>query len=134
MDSHTRAIFVDLVLFNAYTNLFTIVKYVFEVPACGGWIEHKNIDSMRLYAYVGEQGLILIAMQFIWYLIFLISTIREFRCMCRDRNKYFKDGWNWLKMSNVAVVCGTTVAFVMKSVYVQLSIEEVKNNIGKYGK
>ena len=130
-DRRTRALFIDFVFFNAYTNLFTIVKYVYEVAACGSLIEFHDIDSIRLYTYVGEHGLVLLIMQLLWLLIFIISTIREIIFMMRNRKLYFKESWNWFKLSNIVVVCGTMVAFALKSVYIQLTVEEVKNNIGK---
>ena len=131
-DRRTRALFVDFVLFNAYTNLFTIVKFVFEVPACGGLVESHDIDSIRLYTYVGEAGLVLLIMQLLWLLIFLVSTVREIRILLKDRKAYCSSGWNCLKLSNVAVVCVAIAAFTLKSVYIQLTVEEVKNNIGEY--
>ena len=131
-DRRTRALFVDFVLFNAYTNLFTIVKFVFEVPACGGLVEFRDIDSMRLYTYVGEAGLVLLIMQLLWLLIFVVSTVREIRVLLKDRKEYFNSGWNCLKLFSVGVVCVAIVAFTLKSVYIQMAVEEVKNNIGKY--
>ena len=130
-DQRTRALFIDFVFFNAYTNLFTIVKYVYEVAACGSLIEFHDIDSIRLYTYVGEHGLVLLIMQLLWLLIFIISTVREVIFMMRNRKLYFKESWNWIKLTNIVVVCGTMVAFALKSVYIQLTVEEVKNNIGK---
>ena len=130
-DRRTRALFVDFVLFNAYTNLFTIVKFVFEVPACGGLVEFHDIDSLRLYTYVGEAGLVLLIMQLLWLLIFVVSTVREFRQLFKNRKAYIASGWNLLKMSNVIVVCVTLVAFVLKSIYILMTVEEVKNNLGK---
>ena len=131
-DRRTRALFIDFVFFNAYTNLFTIVKYVYEVSACGSLVEFHDIDSIRLYTYVGEHGLVLLIMQLLWLLTFTISTVREIICIVQNRNLYFKESWNWLKLANIVVVCGTMVAFALKSVYIQLTVEEVKNNIGKY--
>ena len=131
-DQRTRALFIDFVFFNAYTNLFTIVKYVYEVSACGSLIEFHDIDSLRLYTYVGEHGLVLLIMQLLWLLIFIISTVREVIFMARNQKLYFKDSWNWFKLSNILVVCVTMVAFALKSVYIQLTVEEVKNNIGEF--
>ena len=130
-DRRTRALFIDFVFFNACTNLFTIVKYVYEISASGSLIEFHDIDSIRLYTYVGEHGLVLLIMQLLWLLIFIISTVREIIFMMRNRKLYFKESWNWFKLANIVVVCGTMVAFALKSVYIQLTVEEVKNNIGK---
>ena len=131
IDRRTRALFVDFVFFNGYTNLFTIVKFAFEVPSCGELIQFHDMDSIRLYTYVGEAGLVLLIMQLLWLMIFVVSTVREFRVLFKNRKTYFSSGWNCLKMSNVAVVCATIVAFTLKSIYIQLTREEVKNNIGK---
>ena len=131
-DRRTRALFIDFVFFNANTNLFTIVKYVYEVSACGSLIEFHDIDSIRLYTYVGEHGLVLLIMQLLWLLIFMISAVREMIFMVRNSKLYFKESWNWLKLTNILVVCATMVAFALKSVYIQLTVGEVKTNIGTY--
>ena len=130
VDDQTRAIFVDTVLFNVNTNLFTIVKFLYESPLSGGLISLQDIESIRLYTYVGQKGFLLIIMQLLWALVFILSTTRDIFRLCRIGGKYFADSWNWVKLVNFGAVCFTLVTFGAKTVHIQMAVEELKTNIG----
>ena len=56
IDRYTRAIFVELNIYNANANLMMIVTYVSEILQTGGWNYFDNVQAIRLYRWQGGLG------------------------------------------------------------------------------
>ena len=50
IDRKTRAVFLEMILFNSYVNLFSFVTMRVEFPISGGVFPHSETTHVRLYA------------------------------------------------------------------------------------
>ncbi|XP_065653883.1 uncharacterized protein LOC136071939 isoform X2 [Hydra vulgaris] len=92
IDRQTRAIFIEFALFNAATNNFNMVIFVFEFPASGGLIPSYSVSTFKLYPLKNDA--VIISCQLIFFVMMFIFTIRECRMLRRTGWKYFKGFWN----------------------------------------
>ncbi|CAH1800511.1 unnamed protein product, partial [Owenia fusiformis] len=132
LDSKTRALFFELTLYNANTNLFTNVKVVFEIPATGGFILSDEIISYRLYNYVGPKSLIIVTAQIIWLIVLITLTIKTGKEIWRQNKKYFMEFWNIIELLNISSAFAAWVSFGFKSFYAVKAVEKLRNNKGEF--
>ncbi len=52
-DELTRAIFLEFTVYNANTNLFSVVQILVELPTTGGGLVSNFVHTFRLYHYAG---------------------------------------------------------------------------------
>ena len=52
IDRRTRAVVVEMTLFNPATNLFTGVNLLLEIPPSGGVTVSSHVTSVYLYRYI----------------------------------------------------------------------------------
>ena len=73
IDKHTRAVFVDIMLYNANTNLFSAAKVVFELPPIGGVHLTSRVESSNLFMYVTQWDYLVLLLQVLVYKIHIIT-------------------------------------------------------------
>ena len=56
VDRYTRAIFHEINIYNANTNLMMIFTMVSEILNTGGWNYFDNVQALRLYRWQGGIG------------------------------------------------------------------------------
>nr|XP_047125060.1 polycystic kidney disease protein 1-like 2 isoform X1 [Hydra vulgaris] len=108
IDRQTRAIFIEFALFNAATNNFNMVTFVFEFPASGGLIPSYSVSTFKLYP--PKNDAVIIGCQLIFFVMMFIFTIRECRMLRRTGWKYFKGFWNLTEVMLV-LLCVLAVVF-----------------------
>nr|XP_047124646.1 uncharacterized protein LOC100213839 isoform X5 [Hydra vulgaris] len=109
IDRQTRAIFIEFALFNAATNNFNMVTFVFEFPASGGLIPSYSVSTFKLYP--SENDAVIIGCQLIFFVMMFIFTIRECRMLRRTGWKYFKGFWNLTEVMLVLLSIQAVVFF-----------------------
>ena len=97
IDRYTRAVFTEINIYNANTNLMQIVTILHEVLPTGGWNFYSNIQPLRLYRYDGGLGDLIV----LFDLIFVIITLRGLYKALRAAHKsgvkvYLLNTWNFL--------------------------------------
>lgn len=97
-DVFTRAIFVEFNLYNPSSNLFTACTVLMEVLPTGGFILKHEFLTYRLYRYVGDFQIFILAMEVLFLLFILYFTYREGKSFYQKRKAYFKDSWNWIEV------------------------------------
>ena len=73
IDRYTRALFTEVNIYNANTNLLLIVTIVHEIIPTGGWNFWYNIQAIKLYRYVGGMGDVAILFDVIFMFVTLIN-------------------------------------------------------------
>lgn len=97
-DVFTRAIFVEFNLYNPSSNLFTACTVLMEVLPTGGFIMRNEFLTYRLYRYVGDFQIFILAMEVFFLLFIIYFTYREGKSLYKKRCKYFKESWNWIEI------------------------------------
>ncbi len=90
VDEQTRAIFIEFLIYNPNTNLFTYSTSVVEFFSGGGTLTTPRFYSMKLNPYNGSNGLIIGIMQGITCIFVLYFILTEGRDALSQGVHYFK--------------------------------------------
>ncbi|XP_065658368.1 uncharacterized protein LOC100211692 isoform X4 [Hydra vulgaris] len=95
VDRYTRALFTEMNLYNANTNMMLIVTYLHEILPTGGWNFYSNIQSLRLYRYNGGLGQITILFDLVFCVVAFVQLYKIFKAV-RQKSfvTYICNVWN----------------------------------------
>ncbi|KAK3717311.1 hypothetical protein QZH41_002311 [Actinostola sp. cb2023] len=108
-NTYTRAIFVEFNLYNPSSNLFTACTVLMELLPTGGFVMKHEFLTYRLYRYVGDFQMFIVAMEVFFLLYITYFTYREGKSLYTKRCKYFNDPWNWAEII-VIILAWTSIA------------------------
>lgn len=105
IDRATRAVFVDVTLYNPSLDLLALVKVVFEFPAAGSVLPSLSIRLLRLgQMYFRPDTLRAVAIEggmLFWLLCYVIAEIRKWRRL--GSAIYFMDTWSYYEWANFVI-------------------------------
>ncbi len=97
IDEYTRAIFVELNIYNANTNLMMIVTYVSEILPTGGWNYFDNVQAIRLYRWQGGLGTVIMVADLTLLIVTIVGLYKLVKkCKKEGWRVYFKNPWHIL--------------------------------------
>ncbi|KAK3090920.1 hypothetical protein FSP39_015723 [Pinctada imbricata] len=93
LDSATRAVFLEILLYNPNSNIFIYCTFITEFPETGGIIKMYSMYPLRIYQHLGATGVYVILCEvcFILYLVALIARVTY--GLYQHRIEYFKSTW-----------------------------------------
>ena len=125
IDRYTRAIFTEVNIYNANTNLLLTVTFLHEILPTGGWNYFHNVQSLRLYRYVGGMGNTVMLFDIMFIIVTLYGLYKTIRaCRKTGAKQYFSSLWNLL---HVIVTGSATFAIILsmaRMLFVKWKIEE----------
>lgn len=116
---HTRAVFIEISVYNAQVNLFAAVTIVAEFLPGGGITPYYHIDPIRLLFYHNNSGTFFLVVQIIFLVFVLYITIRELRTFYKQRTKYFDQYWNVCHFSILMFSYAGIAIFVYRLILTQ---------------
>ena len=132
IDRLTKALIIDTVTYNAYTNLFTRIRIVIEQPSIGNTAIQGKIRSFVLYTYVGNSGMVTLMLQIIWLILMIYMTVKMISGIIKKKRAYFSSNyWNILRLIGLTFAVLAAVTFFVKVIFAAKLIERVKNELGK---
>lgn len=131
-DSHTRAIFLELTVYNAQVNLFAICNFVVEFLPTNGIVHYYSIKVARLYTYGGSTESFKIACQFFVLFFLVLFVYREGKNIYREKRKYFKAFWNWVELVMILLVLSTISIYFSRMILVNSAVSKIHSNPGKF--
>lgn len=75
IDRQTRAVFADLVSYNANTRLFSQIKVVFELPTTGDVAMTTHVWSANFYPYQSPLDYVIMGLQFIFIIVWCVRFV-----------------------------------------------------------
>ncbi|XP_077985128.1 polycystin-1-like protein 2 [Glandiceps talaboti] len=99
LDPLTRAVILEFTLYNAQTDLFSMVTLIAEFPSVGGGVAMRTIQVIRLYPFTGTFPEFLMACDIIFAGFIIFFIVEEVRQMKKEKRLYFKDYWNYLELA-----------------------------------
>ncbi|XP_076456106.1 polycystin-1-like protein 2 [Babylonia areolata] len=132
VDRYTRAIFVEMVLYNPNINLFAMVTVVFETPLTGKLQGDTLVHSFRLFSYLGGYGVLVAFCEAMIILCTIYFLYREAKKLWTQRLQYFRQFWNWMELGTVLGSVTAIVMYVGRHVLTSLAMKNVKDLRGKY--
>lgn len=109
IDKYSKAVFVEFNLYNPSSNLFTACTVLIEFMQTGGFTIKQEFLTYRLYRYVGEFQLFVVAMEVLFLLFVTYFTYREGKSLYKNRCQYFKSSWVWIEII-IIILSWVTIA------------------------
>ena len=92
VDRRTRAVIVELNIYNPHSNLFTVVMIFFETPNTGGVSPYAQIMTSKLYFYTNTWEYFIAGCEVLFVLLALIVSIRTIRRALKNSAVFYKVG------------------------------------------
>ncbi|BFZ03163.1 hypothetical protein BsWGS_06202 [Bradybaena similaris] len=99
----TRAVFIDLTVYNANINLFCVVRLLVEFPATGGAIPSWTFRTVKLIRYVSAGDYFIMACEIIFCIFIFYYTVEEILEIKKLKLSYFKSFWNILDLMVILI-------------------------------
>ena len=101
MDHFTRSVFVEFNLYNPNINLFSAITLLLERPPTGGLLPRVEVLAYRLYRYVGDFQLFILACEVLFLVFVLYFTYREAKKVHKVRRAYITESSNLLELATL---------------------------------
>ena len=128
IDSQTRAVIVELSLFNPSGNLLSIMSYFFEVLPSGYSGTFKSYGILPLNSpdsQARDTYLLFVLLFGVFLLCYsIIECIRMFQQKCL----YFKSVWNWMELFQIVTASLAMLFQWIKSKEVTITLAKLKEN------
>ena len=93
IDRATRVVFLELLLYNANANLFSLCTVITEFPETGGIIKMYSFYPLRIYQHHGATGIYIIFCEICFVVYLLAMMARVAYGLYTHRRYYFKSTW-----------------------------------------
>lgn len=124
VDRYTRAIITEANIYNANTNLMLIVTFLHEILPTGGWSFYYNIQSLRLYRYVGGLGDMIMLFDIIYIFVTLAGWYKVVKGSYKQGFKvYIKNPWQLLHLIVTFCSTGAIVCTMGRFLFVKWAVE-----------
>ncbi|CAF3507643.1 unnamed protein product [Rotaria sordida] len=102
IDMQTRAVIIQMSLYNPNVNLFVFVTILAEFLPTGGIYPSARVEPISLLNYYQGFGLFKLICAIV-YMIFIIYYMqREIRSIFKRRKQYFRDIWSYTEIGLIA--------------------------------
>ncbi|XP_019635022.1 PREDICTED: polycystic kidney disease protein 1-like 2 [Branchiostoma belcheri] len=104
LDERTRAVFVELILYNPHANLFSVVSVVVEFTHLGPAFTSGEVATLRL---IQQDALLLLALRGVLAAFLLFFTIKEAKSLFGRPLEYLSEFWSWVELSVILIGFGS---------------------------
>jgi len=109
LDRQTRAVIIDISVYNANINMFCIMTLILEFPPTGAAVPYYQFNTLKLLRYVTTLDHFVMACEGILVIFLIYYIVEEIIEMKTLRWDYFSHAWNWIDMTLIMLVFGTLV-------------------------
>ena len=132
INDRTRAVFLDVVTYNANSGLFSSIKIVFEIPSFGGVTMAKVVWSANLYPYVYARDYLILMLQLIYVVVWLVRCVLLLIKLCRNRTKMLVTIGFYLRLLELILGATAIVCYILRIDATISSIASLKMTIGEF--
>ncbi|XP_019627203.1 PREDICTED: polycystic kidney disease protein 1-like 2 [Branchiostoma belcheri] len=126
LDDQTRAVFVELVLYNPHVNLFTVLSLAVEFTNLGAAYTSYDVITVRL---IQHDAVLLLLLRVCLVLFLLYFAFTEGKKLFFRPLEYVNDAWNWLELVTIAVgFCTLCMYFYSQDIIDDLSEHRAAGN------
>jgi polycystin 1L2 len=132
IDSQTRSVFIEFILYNPNINLFSVCTILIEILPTGNLIKSARFDSIYLVGLDLKGGDAMVVAFYVLYIIAIIVVmVKEGRQIVKLKWGYFKIFWNYVDICLVAFSWASLFMFIY-SLYSAYSFKSyLKDTSGK---
>ena len=131
IDHQTRAVFLEFSVYNANTNLFSVVTIAFEYLESGGVIAYPSVYTLRVYLGEGATGVFTVICQIIFIILLVVMLIKEIKAVIELRLAYFKDLWHVVDLLIILISALAIAFYLMRLQFTNETIARMIETEGK---
>lgn len=128
IDRRSRGIFMELTVYNAQVNLFSVITLLAETLPTGGVVTFRRIDTIRVYRYLGELGNVVLAAELIICLVILFFLYKVIKRLYHQRLAFFKKFWNLVDLLQVLFALVSIALYFAKIVSISETMKDLSEN------
>ncbi|XP_078703854.1 polycystin-1-like protein 2 [Branchiostoma floridae x Branchiostoma belcheri] len=126
LDDQTRAVFVELVLYNPHVNLFSVLSLAVEFTNLGAAYASYEVITVRL---IQHDAVLLLLLRGCLVLFLLYFAFTEGKKVFFRPLEYVNDAWNWLELVTIAVgFCTLCMYFYSQDIIDELLEQRAAGN------
>ncbi|CAH1238914.1 PKD1L3 [Branchiostoma lanceolatum] len=114
LDERTRAVFVELILYNPHANLFSVVTIVVEFTQLGAAFTTGDIVSLRL---IQHDAILLLALRVLMAIFLVFFAVKQVKNVLARPIQYLSEFWSWVELL-VVVVGFSTLGVYFKAQFI----------------
>lgn len=126
IDRYTRAVFIEMSLYNVPTNLFVSVSLVTEFLSTNSIVQVHDIKVAQLHRPQDLVNLSVLACELVTMVFLVCFIYRECKKTYKLRKKYFNNPWNWLEITIITLVIVSCVILILREVEKSISFDCAK--------
>lgn len=132
IDRYTRALFTELSIYNVNINLLCVVTLLYEELPTGGGQTFVNIQTIRLYRYIGNFSTALLACEVILAFLLLNWIIRDGKRLWKERKSFWKKPWNVVDFAVTALSITALSLYFARLVFLNSAVGKLRENRSKF--
>lgn len=124
INQETRALFIELVVYNPNINLFSLCQFIFEFLPTGKIIPILNMRSINIWS--SQRELTISLFYSIYMIIIFILIARQINKYKQVKINYFKNFWNYVNLSLFILSLASLPIYLYK-IYSMYDLAKLKN-------
>ena len=128
LDRRSRGIFVELTVYNAQVNLFSVITLLAEGMPTGSVVTFRRIDTIHVYRYLGELGNVTLAAELIICLVIIFFLYKVIKRLYHQRLSYFTKFWNLVDLFQVLFALVSVALYFVKMVSINETMKDLSEN------
>ncbi|CAH1267495.1 CSMD3 [Branchiostoma lanceolatum] len=122
IDRYTRAVLIEMTIYNPHANLFSVVNLLTEFTAIGSAYPHVDITTVRLYRFQTTWAWVVVCFQGIFIIFTLYFAFKELDHILKLRCLYLKTFWGCVELS-LALLSLAEVGVMLYTLYIVLEFQ-----------
>ena len=132
IDRFTRALFTELSVYNVNINLLCVVTLLYEELPTGGGQTFVNIQTIRVYRYIGNFSAALMASEVIFAFLLLRWMVRDGKRLWNERKAFWKKVWNVVDIAITILSITALALYFSRLVFLNSAINKVREDRSKF--
>lgn len=129
IDEKTRAVFIEFMIFDSSTSLFSAVTLLLETLPLGGVTTFKRINTMSLYGAraAGTRSFNAVC-ELIVILVVCYFIVAEIVKVCKQKCSYFKSAWSYVELAQILSATATVVLSIFRRYHTSKLVNKIHAN------
>lgn len=132
IDRYTRALFTELSIYNININLLCVVTLLYEELPTGGGQTFVNIQTIRVYRYIGNFSAALMTCEVIFAFLLLNWILRDGKRLWRERISFWKKAWNVVDVAITALSITSLSLYFARLVFLNSAVGKLREDHSKF--
>ena len=132
VDRYTRALFTELSLYNVNVNLLGVVSLLFEDLPTGSGQLFVNIQTIRVFRYLGKFSSALLACEVILAFMLVRWIVRDGKRLWKERKAFWRNLWNIIDLAITALSIASLILYFMRLAFLKFAIKKFRKDRSKF--